>query len=65
MDTSSGAAAVPAGTSPPSRRADAGAVRLTGRDVAGLLLTGDMYGAPHDLLAPRGAVLYRPRSERG
>jgi hypothetical protein len=38
-----------AGTS--VRRADAGSVRLGGRDVAGLLLCGDMYGAPYDLLA--------------
>ena len=36
---------------PPAHRADAGSVRLGGRDVAGLLLTGDMYGAPYDLLA--------------
>jgi hypothetical protein len=34
-----------------ARRADAGRVRLGGRDVAGLLLCGDMYGAPYDLLA--------------
>jgi hypothetical protein len=34
-----------------SRRADAGSVRLGSRDVAGLLLCGDMYGAPYDLLA--------------
>lgn len=41
-----------AGSSPPpARRADAGTVRLGGRDVAGLLLCGDMYGAPYDLLA--------------
>lgn len=33
------------------RRADAGHIRLTGRDVAGLVLVGDMYGAPYDLLA--------------
>jgi hypothetical protein len=36
---------------PPGRRADAGSVRLGGRDVAGLLLAGDMYGAQYDLLA--------------
>ena len=36
---------------PPSRRADAGTVRLGERDVAGLVLCGDMYGAPYDLLA--------------
>ena len=40
-------------TSPPApaRRADAGTVRISERDVAGLLLCGDMYGAPYDLLA--------------
>ena len=36
---------------PSARRADAGSVRLGGRDVAGLMLVGDMYGGPvHDLL---------------
>ena len=30
---------------PASRRADAGTVRLSGRDVGGLLLCGGMYGA--------------------
>jgi hypothetical protein len=34
-----------------ARRADAGMVRLGSRDVAGLVLCADMYGAPHDLLA--------------
>ena len=34
-----------------ARRADAGVVRLSGRDVAGLVLCADMYGAPYDLLA--------------
>jgi hypothetical protein len=34
-----------------ARRADAGSVRLGQRDVAGLLLCGDMYGAPYDLLS--------------
>jgi hypothetical protein len=38
-----------AGTS--ARRADAGCVRLGGRDVVGLLLCGEMYGAPYDLSA--------------
>jgi hypothetical protein len=33
------------------RRADAGTVRLGERDIAGLLLCGEMYGAPYDLLA--------------
>jgi hypothetical protein len=49
MDTAS-SAATRTGL-PPARRADAGSVRLGGRDVAGLLLAGDMYGAPYDLLA--------------
>jgi hypothetical protein len=43
-----------AGTTPPVpavRRADAGTVRLGDRDISGLLLCGDMYGAPYDLLA--------------
>jgi hypothetical protein len=40
-----------AGSSLPDRRADAGSVRLGGRDIAGLLLCGEMYGAPYDLLA--------------
>jgi hypothetical protein len=41
-----------AGTGPPQvRRADAGTVRLGGRDNAGLLLCGEMYGVPYDLLA--------------
>lgn len=40
-------------TIPPTaaRRADAGMVRLSERDIAGLVLCGDMYGAPYDLLA--------------
>ena len=33
------------------RRADAGTVRLSERDITGLVLCGDMYGAPYDLLA--------------
>jgi hypothetical protein len=33
------------------RRADAGVVRLSDLDVRGLMLCGDMYGAPYDLLA--------------
>ena len=42
----------PAGTvTALARRADAGTVRLGLRDVAGLVLLGDMYGAPYDLLA--------------
>jgi hypothetical protein len=34
-----------------ARRADAGVIRLTGRDIDGLLLCGEHYGAPYDLLA--------------
>jgi hypothetical protein len=36
---------------PAVRRSDAGVIRLTARDAAGLLLCGEMYGAPYDLLA--------------
>jgi hypothetical protein len=35
----------------PARRADAGTVRLSQRDIDGLLLCGEHYGAPYDLLA--------------
>ena len=35
----------------PTRRADAGTVRLSQRDIDGLLLCGEHYGAPFDLLA--------------
>jgi hypothetical protein len=45
-----------------ARRADAGTIRLTGRDVAGLLLCGEMYGAPYDLLA--AALQVRPARHR-
>lgn len=34
-----------------SRRHDAGMVRLSQRDIDGLLLCGEHYGAPSDLLA--------------
>ncbi len=33
------------------RRADAGSVRLGDRDITGLMLCGEQYGAPYDLLA--------------
>jgi len=33
------------------RRADASVIRLSQRDIDGLLLTGEHYGAPYDLLA--------------
>jgi hypothetical protein len=46
-----------------ARRADAGTVRLGVRDVAGLVLLGDMYGAPYDLLAAYLGV--RPDRLRG
>jgi hypothetical protein len=36
---------------PPARRADAGAVRLSQRDIDGLMLCGEHFGAPYDLLA--------------
>jgi hypothetical protein len=40
-------------TTPPpaSRRYDAGTVRVSDRDIGGLMLCGEMYGAPYDLLA--------------
>ena len=38
-------------TSSRPARADAGAVRLSQRDIDGLLLCGEHYGAPYDLLA--------------
>jgi hypothetical protein len=41
----------PAATARPARRADAGTVRLSQRDIDGLLLCGEHYGAPSDLLA--------------
>jgi len=43
---------ISAATGPSSaRRADAGSVRLSERDVAGLLLARDMYGSAYDPLA--------------
>src|SRR5580692_756824 len=48
---------------PSARRADAGCVRLGGRDIAGLMLVGDMYGAPYDLLA--GFLDVQPARLRG
>ncbi len=42
----------------PARRADAGLVRLSQRDIDGLLLCGEHYGAPFDLLA--GALRVQP-----
>ena len=38
-------------TARPARRADAGEVRVSQRDIDGLLLCGEHYGAPYDLLA--------------
>ncbi len=47
--------AVQTGTTSPAgrtaRRADAGVVQLTQRDIDGLLLCGEHFGAPYDLLA--------------
>jgi len=51
MDATGSLATVPARGGLPGRHADAGVVRLTEPDVAGLLLAGDMYAAPYDLLA--------------
>jgi hypothetical protein len=41
----------PVGAARPARRADAGRIRLSRRDIDGLLLCGEHYGAPYDLLA--------------
>ncbi len=38
-------------THPAQRRADAGRIKLTDRDITGLTLLADQYGAPADLLA--------------
>ncbi len=38
-------------TTRPARRVDVGVVRLSQRDIDGLLLCGEQYGAPFDLLA--------------
>jgi hypothetical protein len=38
-------------SSRPARRADAGSIRLSQRDIDGLLLAGEHYGVPMDLLA--------------
>jgi hypothetical protein len=56
------AAVQPAGVAP-VRRADAGTVRLGDRDIAGLVLCGEQYGAPYDLLA--AAVGVAPARLRG
>lgn len=48
---------------PVPRRADAGSVRLSGRDVAGLLLCAEHYAAPYDLLA--AAMGVQPARLRG
>ena len=45
-----------------ARRSDAGTVKISQRDITGLVLCAEHGGAPYDLPAPRGAVLYRPRS---
>lgn len=42
--------------SQPSRRSDAGKIRLQPRDVNGLLTLAEMYAAPYDLLAARLGV---------
>ena len=41
----------PPGTVLAGRRADAGTVKLTDRDITGLMLCADHYGAPYDILA--------------
>jgi hypothetical protein len=46
-----------------ARRADAGSVRLGERDITGLVLCAEHYGAPYDLLA--AALDVRPDRLRG
>jgi hypothetical protein len=46
-----GAATTPGSASRPARRASAGVIQLTQRDIDGLLLCGEHYGVPYDLLA--------------
>src|ERR1700733_1939906 len=59
---------------PLPRRSDTGTVRISGRDIDGLILCGEMYGAPYDLLADylnvqpdrlRGIVARRRAARRG
>lgn len=45
------------------RRADAGTVRLTDRDISGLILTAEHFAAPYDLLA--AALNVQPGRLRG
>jgi hypothetical protein len=52
MDAPASALTAAGTTAPPGRRADAGTVRLGARDVAGLLLCGDMNGAPSPTTTP-------------
>jgi len=47
----------------PARRSDAGKIKLTDRDITGLTLIADQYGAPVDLLA--GALDVQPDRLRG
>ncbi len=47
----------------PARRSDAGTIKLTDRDITGLALLADQYGAPVDLLAT--ALDVQPERLRG
>ena len=53
----------PGGRALTARRTDTGTVRLGARDITGLVLTGEQYGAPYDLLA--AALDVRPDRLRG
>jgi hypothetical protein len=50
-----------------ARRSDAGVVRLGQRDIDGLILCAEHYGAPYDLLAaaPTRAVALQAEPPRG
>ena len=51
------------GVSPVTRRADAGTVRISERDIAGLIFRAEHYGIPYDLLA--AALAVQPARLRG
>jgi len=56
MSDRDGAATAAVPDEPPPQRSDAGVVRMTERDINGLVWVGEMYGVPYDLLASLLAV---------
>ena len=49
----------------PARRSDAGMVKLTGRDITGVVLCADHFGAPYDLAHIRAVLAVRLWLEAG